>query len=170
MSLPFRALGLGGGGMKGILHIGALQELSKHQELKFPDGIYGCSIGSIIATFVAFELPIQNMLPFVQTHASFDSIVPATFNITHFTSLFSEKGMYSTKKFGECMVDLFQTQNVDIQTKKIKDARMPLNIVASNITKGVPTIFPGETLVLDALKASCCVPGIFHPQEMDGMF
>ena len=58
MSLPFRKLGLGGGGVKGILHIGALRELSKHQTLEFPDGIYGCSIGSIIADIPLFALRI----------------------------------------------------------------------------------------------------------------
>jgi NTE family protein len=169
MSLPFRALGLGGGGMKGILHIGALQELAKHQTLNFPDGVYGCSVGSIIATFVAFELPVQNILPFIQTHVSFESIVP-TFNLrTHLSSLFSEKGMYPMNKFEQCMIDLFQTQSIDIRTRKIKDAHMPLHIIASNITKGVPIIFPENTPILDALKASCCVPGMFHPQEIDGM-
>jgi len=59
MSLPFRALGLGGGGVKGILHIGALLELSKKQELVFPDGVYGISVGSVIGTYIAFGLPVN---------------------------------------------------------------------------------------------------------------
>jgi predicted acylesterase/phospholipase RssA len=75
MSLPFRALGLGGGGMKGILHIGALLELEKHQPLKFPDGVYGCSVGSIIAAFIAFELPIKNIIPFVRKNLSIDMTI-----------------------------------------------------------------------------------------------
>ena len=45
---------------------------------------------------------------------------------------------------------------------------MPLKIIASNITKGVPTIFTGDVFVIDALKCSCCLPGIFRPQELYG--
>jgi len=33
---PFKTLGLGAGGIKGILHVGAL---SKHQSLYFPNGV-----------------------------------------------------------------------------------------------------------------------------------
>jgi predicted acylesterase/phospholipase RssA len=167
MSLPFRALGLGGGGMKGILHIGALLELEKHQALKFPDGVYGCSVGSIIAAFVAFELPIANTIPFIQKHMSLKSIVPK-FSMEHMSSMFSAKGMYSMDLFEERIAELFQDNGIDIRSKKIEDAHMPLRIVASNITKGVPTVFSGDVRVMDALKASCCIPGIFHPQIIDG--
>ncbi len=167
MSLPFRALGLGGGGMKGILHIGALQELAKHQPMYFPDGVYGCSVGSIIATFVAFELPITNILPFIRTHMSFDSILPK-FTMSHVMSAFSAKGMYSMDMFEQRMVELFKENNIDIRSKTIQDAHMPLRIIASNITRGVPTVFSNTTPILDALKASCCIPGVFRPQQIDG--
>jgi patatin-like phospholipase/acyl hydrolase len=59
---PFQKLALGGGGVKGILHIGALQELSKHQPLIFPEGVYGSSIGAVIGTYVAFGLPIDEKM------------------------------------------------------------------------------------------------------------
>lgn len=167
MSLPFRALGLGGGGMKGILHIGALRELEKHQSLKFPDGVYGCSVGSIIATFIAFGLPIANMIPFVRKHLSFDAILPK-FSMANMSSMFSAKGMYSMDLFEQRVVELFEENGIEIRSKKIEDAHMPLRIVASNITKGVPTIFPGDVRIVDALKASCCLPGIFHPQDIGG--
>ena len=68
MSVLFYRLALGGGGAKGILHIGALQELSKFQPLYFQNGIYGSSIGSIIATYVAFGLPIDNMVPLLKKY------------------------------------------------------------------------------------------------------
>lgn len=166
MSLPFRKLGLGGGGVKGILHIGALRELSKHQSLDFPDGIYGCSIGSIMAAYVSFGLPIDDkLIDLTRKHLSSDKIIP-NLSFKNITSGISEKGMFTMELFRENLYELFNERGIDIKTKKISDAKMPLYIIASNITKGIPTIFTGDVSVIDALCCSCCMPGIFKPQEM----
>jgi len=166
MSLPFRKLGLGGGGVKGILHIGALRELSKYQELNFPDGIYGCSIGSIMAAYISFGLPVDDkLLELTKKHLSSDKIIP-NFSFKNITSGISEKGMFTMDLFRENLYELFNERGIDIKTKKISDAKMPLYIIASNITKGIPTIFTGDVSVIDALCCSCCMPGIFRPQEM----
>ena len=165
MSLPFRALGLGGGGVKGILHIGALQELSKHQLLYFPDGIYGSSIGSILATYLAFELPIDKTPSFITKYLSFDAITPKM-NFQAVSSAFSTKGVHAMDKFEDNVVAMFQECGVNIREKTIEQAHMPLYIVASNITKGTPTVFSGSVPVLDALKASCCIPGLFRPYAL----
>ena len=166
MSLRFRKLGLGGGGVKGILHIGALRELSKHQTLEFPDGIYGCSIGSIMAAYVSFGLPVDDkLLELTKKHLSSDKIIP-NISFKNITSGISEKGMFTMDLFKENVCKLFDEYGVDIRTKKISDAKMPLYIIASNITKGIPTVFTGDILVIDALCCSCCIPGVFKPQEM----
>jgi predicted acylesterase/phospholipase RssA len=165
MSLPFRALGLGGGGIKGILHVGALLELSKHQPLTFPDGIYGCSVGSIIATYLAFELPLDKMVPLMNTYLNMEKMVPK-FEFKHVSTAFSAKGLYPMDTFETSMKQMFQDVGLDIQQTKLGDAKMPLYIVASNITKGVPTIFSKDVSVIDALKCSCCIPGIFRPIEL----
>jgi predicted acylesterase/phospholipase RssA len=60
----FSILALGGGGLKGCLEIGAIRELERRfgpLHLKFKDGIYGCSIGSIIATCIAFGVPTDKI-------------------------------------------------------------------------------------------------------------
>jgi hypothetical protein len=166
MSLPFRKLGLGGGGIKGILHIGALRELQKYQALEFPDGIYGCSIGSIIATYVSFGLPINDrLLELAKIHLSNDNIIP-NLSFKNITSGITEKGVFRMDLFKENLCKMFNECGLDIKTKKISDAKMPLYIIASNITKGIPTIFTGDVLVIDALCCSCCMPGVFIPQEM----
>lgn len=164
MSLPIRKLALGGGGAKGILHIGVLQELAKHQSLEFPDGIYGSSAGGIIASCLAFHVPIDTILGFIKQHSSIQSMIPQKFDIQNISKLFSTKGVYTMDVFTERMIGLFNSANIDIKTKKLKDAYMPLYIVSSNITKGVPAIFSGDVYVLDALRCSCCVPFLFQPQ------
>ena len=153
--------------MKGILHIGALQQLSKYQPLTFPDGVYGCSIGSIIATYVAFGLPMENIKPLVQKYLNMDNVIPKS-SFSDMVRVFSTKGMYSMDLFEQQIISLFEDVGVDIRTKTLSDAKMPLFIVSSNITKGTPTIFSGKVSVIMALKCSCCIPGVFRPQELYG--
>ena len=168
MSLPFRKLGLGGGGVKGILHVGALQELSKYQSLEFPDGVYGVSIGSVIATYIAFKLPMDHtILHLMNKYLTFDKAIP-NLNVKDFTTMFSSKGLFSMDLFRKAIIDMFNEVGVDIKTKTLSDAKMPLYIIASNITKGIPTIFSKNTPILDAIACSCCIPGLFKPQELYG--
>ena len=166
MSPVIRKLGLGGGGAKGILQIGALMELSKRQPLVFPDGIYGSSVGSVIASCIAFGVPIETILEFVKTNSSVQKLIPSKFEVQNISKLFTTKGFYDMNVFNTRMIELFKTANIDIQNKKLKDAEMPLYLVSSNITKGVPTIFSGDVYVLDALRCSCCIPFLFHPQQL----
>jgi hypothetical protein len=166
MSLPFRKLGLSGGGVKGLLHIGALRELSKYQPLYFPEGIYGSSIGSIVAAYISFGLPIDDkLIDLTKKHLSSDKIIP-NISFKNITSSIVEKGVFSMDLFRENLCELFNEYGIDITNKKINEAKMPLYIIASNITKGIPTIFTGEVSIIDALCCSCCMPGIFKPQEM----
>jgi NTE family protein len=167
MSVVFRRLALGGGGAKGILHIGALQELSSRQSLEFPNGVYGSSIGSILATYVAFGLPIENTVPLLKKYLVFEKIAPKP-NFAQMAKSLSTKGMYDMDSFETLLLDFFQEAGLDLKDKKICDAKMPLHIVASNITKGIPTIFSGNIPVLSALKCSCCIPGVFRPQALYG--
>jgi hypothetical protein len=168
MSLPFRALGLGGGGVKGVLHIGALLELSKKQDLVFPDGVYGVSVGAVIATYIAFGLPFDK---------EGISNLNNQFNLSNFlgdvdlqsvSNTFSRKGMNSMDSFEKMVADLFQSHGINIRDKVLSDAKMPLYLVASNLTKGNPTIFSGNVPVLSALKCSCAIPGVFQPQILYG--
>ena len=153
--------------MKGILHIGALQQLSTYQPLHFPDGVYGCSIGSIIATYVAFGLPIETIKPLAQEYLNMDTVIPKS-SFSDMVRVFSTKGMYSMDLFEQRIISLFDDAGLDIRTKRLSDATMPLFIVSSNITKGVPTVFSGNVSVIMALKCSCCIPGVFRPQDVYG--
>lgn len=165
---PFTKLALGGGGVKGILHIGALRELSKYQKLYFPEGVYGCSIGSVIATYVAFELPMDDkVVDLTKKYLSMDRVTPkATFQ--DLTNVLSAKGVFHMNAFDAAIIDMFKEVDIDIQSKKIGDTKMPLYIVASNITKGVATVFSKDVPILDAIRCSCCIPGFFKPQELYG--
>ena len=164
--VSFRFLALGGGGTKGFLHIGALQELearfgnlTKH----FSKGVYGCSIGSIIGTGIGFGLNVSQMeriskrcmnLMFV-----FDGI-----NVAALTMVSVKKGVVSMESFEKHVLSAFDSEGVDLRNKKLSDSRIPLYVIASNMTRGIPTIFKDNVPIITALKASCCLPFLFQPQ------
>lgn len=165
MQRHFTRLGLSGGGIKGILHVGALQELSKHQPLYFPNGVYGSSIGSIIGTYVAFGLPIEKLPELTKKHLSTKKFIPSI-GLYDIASCLSKKGLFSMNYLEKTICEVFDEAGLDIRDKLIGDAKMPLFIVASNVTKGKPTIFSKNVSLLEAIKCSCCVPGVFKPQVL----
>jgi predicted acylesterase/phospholipase RssA len=167
MFFPYTQLVLGGGGIQGILHLGALEELSKSQPLVFPDGVYGSSIGAILATYIAFELPLEKLISFIPDYLTFDRVVP-TPTMSYFAKALSTKGFFPMDMFETTVIELFEKCGLDIRETKIGDAKMPLYIIASNISKACPTIFSKNVPLLSALKASCCIPGLFKPQEIYG--
>ena len=165
MSLPFRKLSLSGGGVKGVLQYGVLRNLRKYQELEFPDGVWGCSIGAIVGTFIAFRIPLENID--IKKYLGFDKVLPKP-TFQDITGLISSKGVFTMDLFEKYLIQVFAEHNFDITTKKIGDAYMPLHIIGSNITKGIPTVFSKDVSLVQALKCSCCLPGIFKPQELYG--
>lgn len=157
----FTALALGGGGYRGFMIVGALKELSRHQKLEFPDGIYGLSVGAILATALAYRVPLDKIQSLFQS-VSVDQIVPSV-RLPDLLNASSAKGVYSTEPLGNAIETAFASIGIDLKGAVIGDAPQPLRIVASNITRCTPTIFEGSVPILDALRASCALPGIFHP-------
>ena len=155
--------------MKGVLHIGLLRELANHQPLHFPDGVYGSSIGSVVATYIAFGLPVDKMVPLIQKYLKVESIAPIP-NFNHLMNSFSTKGIFTMDLFESTLKKMFLDVGLDISDKKLGDANMPLYIVSSNISKRVPAILSGNVPVVDALKCSCCIPALFKPQQLYGQF
>jgi len=163
----FKSIALGGGGSRGGLLVGALTAIEKQQgHLKFPDGIYGVSIGSVIAVAIAsgidaatlrklFEDPIMNM----------DKIMPPV-RLRCLTDAPVKKGLFSMNAFEDTIVRLFIKYGIDIRNKKISDLNQPVRILASNMTTRKPTFFSGSVPILDAIKCSCCLPFIFQPQVL----
>ena len=146
--------------MKGIMYIGALRELSRHQDLVFPDGVYGVSIGAIIGTYVAFGLPLDLG---VEKAFKMSAFIPEP-DFSKLPEMITLKGVFPMDTLRESITNMFLSKGVDLRTKVIGDAKMPLYIIASNLTKGKPTIFSKNVPILDALMCSCCIPGVFRPQ------
>jgi hypothetical protein len=103
----------------------------------------------------------------IQKYLSFEAILP-TFDFQSVATAFSAKGVGGMESFEKQVLALFDDVGLDIRTKTMAEASMPLYIVASNLTDGVPSLFSDKIPVLDAVKASCCFPGAFRPYELYG--
>jgi len=164
--VPFRILALGGGGTKGFLHIGALQELELrvgNLTTHFTGGIYGCSIGSIIATGIAFGLTSSQMERLSKKSLNLGFLF-SDLKVSAFSQITAKKGMFSMDSFEKHILEVFDSEGIDLRNKYLSDAKIPLYLTASNMTRAIPTIFQGNVPILQAIKASCCIPFLFHPQ------
>jgi predicted acylesterase/phospholipase RssA len=164
--VSFRILALGGGGTKGFLHIGALQELESrvgNLTNHFSRGVYGCSIGSVVATGIAFGLNVKQMERISRKCLNL-SFLMNDLNISGLTQVGVRKGVFTMDSFEKHLLKTFDLEGIDLRNKFLSDAKIPLFINASNLTRGIPTMFTGRVPVVSAIKASCCIPLIFQPQ------
>lgn len=168
MSLPYHVLVLGAGGVRGFLHVGALHELERRcgatLQRQFCKGVYGSSIGALLATAVAFGMNADQIHTVAKKCLQAKQIVPSVKSIS-LRMLLEEKGCTSMDGFETIVAEGFDSVGINLRGKTIQDAQIPLRIISSNITRGVPTVFQGNVPVLTALKASCCLPLIFAPIE-----
>ena len=155
--------------MKGGAHIGALRALQEVQgSLEFPDGIYGSSVGALVAVAVAFNTPIDVMEATYTKHNTLSNFLPSP-SVKHAMSMFDRKGFFSMDKLREMLISIYTDCGIpDIETKRICDAPQPLFIISSNMTKRRPTILTGDVPILEAILCSSCIPGVFEPRVLYG--
>lgn len=159
----FSSIALGGGGVRGGLMVGGLSALQKRQPLVFPKGIYGCSAGSVVATALAFNVPLQSIQAMFENEFNLSSVIPSI-NLTTLTSFTTEKGLFEMDAFTLCILKAFDTVGIDLRNAVIDDAPQKLYIMAANLTTRRTVFFTGSVSILAALRASCCLPFVFHPQ------
>jgi hypothetical protein len=159
----FKALALGGGGVRGFLIAGGLKAVAeKRGNLIFPDGIYGCSVGAFLAVAVAFGVSISQ-LEVIGEQINTSGFLPS-FRHATVLAFMQKKGLFTMDLMEEMFLSVFDSVGVDLRGKMIKDAPQKLYILASNITTQRPTLLTGNIPLLAAMKASCCLPFIYHPQ------
>lgn len=139
---------LGGGGVRGLAHIGALKEIER-MGLSF-EAIAGCSIGSIIGAFYAAGRSAEEIESFVaqkRVHEFFDLSI-SKLGINRMTKL-------------ETLIEEFA------KAKTFEELRIPFSVNATDLTTGRETIFSTGPL-FPAIRASIAVPGVFAPPEING--
>ncbi len=141
---PIRiALVLGGGGSKGLAHLGAIKELEAAGIR--PDLIVGCSAGSIVGAFYADD-PDLNGVEKKLLALSKSDLLDMTW---------SRFGLVEGKS-----IQNFMKKN--LRSKTFDELKIPLIVVATDLDKG-DAIELSQKEIAVAVGASCAYPGIFHP-------
>ena len=158
---PRTVLVLGGGGMRGMAHVGVLKAIDR-LGLKF-DAVVGTSIGALIGAMAAGGFQTDRM----------ETIVSGLQKDDYFRLNFVKfllKGMRAPSVYRG---DLFHQQLEEILPEADFDSlQVPFFCNAVRLETGGLVFWgaPGfdEIPLVDAVYSSCCLPGIFEPFERDG--
>lgn len=164
----FTSIALGGGGIRGGLHVGALKAIHQVQgHLQFPKGIYGCSVGSIFATSIAFNLSLDQIQSMYDKYFSFTRMFPS-FTLQNITQLSERKSLFTTESVMGGIVEGFKEHGIDLTDKLIEDSPQKLYILTSNLTTGKRALLTGKVPLLKAIECSISIPLVFPPVELYG--
>ncbi len=158
---PQFTLVLGGGGLKGLAHVGALRALEERG--LSPIGVVGCSMGSVIGAAWACGLSIREMEDRALALGRRD-----VFRVAHFDMAF--KRMLAPAIYrGEPLDHLVRGVTGEIRFSDLS-RKLVVNTVDLNTGQQVLWGLPGldHARVLDAVFASCALPGILPPREVEG--
>jgi len=147
-------LALGSGSARGLAHVGVIQVLEAYN---IPiDIIAGTSIGSVVGSLYS-------------AGASIDQLEEAALSIKKSTTLFlidpalTHSGLISGKKIEEMLNDLA------LEDKTFDDLKIPFAAVATDIESGAEVILT-QGKVIDAVRASISIPGIFTPVKYQNYY
>lgn len=161
-------LALGGGGARGMAHIGVLHVL---EEARIDiDIITGTSFGAIIGAIYACNPDTKATKK--RLRKFINSIEFKMTNIELATSPFGSKGMAynsmpTTKKGVISDKHLLADINLLIDDVDIKDTKITFGCVGVSLIDGKEEVFVSGQM-RKAVAASCAIPGIFAPIEIDG--
>ena len=139
-------LALGSGGARGAAHTGVLKVLKR--EGISVSAIAGSSIGSLIGAAHAVGIPVEEV-----EREWLATDLPRIFR--GFLPTFPRAGLSSGSELRKMLADL-------LGDVLIEDLPIPYAAVACDIDTGEPFVFRDGSL-LDAVRASTAIPGIFHP-------
>jgi NTE family protein len=146
------ALVLGGGGTKGLAHVGVLKELE--QAGIYPDLIVGCSSGAVIGALYADEPHVKRLEKLLMGLKRSDLMDFSIF----------------ASKFGVIKGLLFKTfLEQNLKAKKFKDLQIPFVAVATDLKTGELVEF-GAGELIPPIMASSAVPGLFNPIFYKGRY
>jgi NTE family protein len=151
---------LGGGGVLGAAEVGMLQALLERKIV--PDLIVGSSVGALNGALIAAD----------PTLATVDRLVKV------WTGL-SDRGVFGGSVLGQLGTlarhgthlhsneGLRQLIEADLGSRAFSDLTVRFQCVAASIERATATWFSSGT-VAPAVLASCAVPGLLPPVEIDG--
>jgi NTE family protein len=152
---------LGGGGLKGLAHIGVIRALTERGLI--PETVVGCSIGAMIAAGWASGVTLPELEDRALTLTRDD-----VFRIAHLDMAL--KRMLAPAVYRREPLDRLIYGLVGDRIFRDLERRLVVNTVDLNSGQQVLWGLPGldEARVADAVYASCALPGIFPPRTVQG--
>jgi len=157
------SLVLGGGGLRGLAHVGVLEALEE-RGLE-PVEIVGNSVGSLVAAAWCNGVPLAHLRMVAEEVARGD-----LFRVAHFDMAFKRMlspAVYRREPLEELAHSFLGSVTFD-------GLRRPLLVNTVDINAGSPVFWglPGlrNIAVADAVYASCALPGIYPPREINGRY
>ncbi len=141
-------LALSGGAARGFAHLGVLRVLAKHQ---IPiDFIAGTSAGSFAGGAAACGASVEEIIEMARE--------VKWLNMAGFS--FSPKGILSNAAMGNFI-------NQHFPHKRFEDLPIPFAAVACDLETGEEVVLKNKGDLASAIRASCAIPGVFVPVEID---
>ncbi|MEW6074479.1 MAG: patatin-like phospholipase family protein [Planctomycetota bacterium] len=158
---PRTVLVLGGGGMRGMAHVGVLQALQRLGIVY--DAVIGTSIGALVGAMAAAGYSIERMVDIV-SHLQKEDYFRLNF------VKFLMKGMRASSVYRG---DLFRERlGTILPPGGFADLRVPFFCNCVRLETGGLVFWgtPGfeDVSIADAVYSSCCLPGVFEPYRRDG--
>ena len=167
---------LSGGGMRGVLFVGALRYLYLENLHKNITHIAANSIGSFVALFITFKLTIEEAERVIYTSAGDTNL--CNIPTKNYYKIVSNLGLCSISHFMEHLRKVLRVKYPDMEDMTFKEAskKFGVNLYFSttNINRCENRIFSIEDTpdvsIFTACEASMAVPLIFNPVAIDGEY
>jgi len=143
---------LSGGGARGLAHIGVLDVLEK--EGINISAIAGTSMGAVVGALYCSGISIKDMIDFMNSNDWKRFIISTNFTIPGLATINSRRVNKLLFKF--------------LENKTFEDLNKPFCAVAADIVSKKKVYLTTGNLI-DAIKASIAIPGIFEHVIKDGM-
>jgi NTE family protein len=141
---PKIGIALGGGAARGWAHIGVLQALAERGV--FPEVVTGASIGSLVGAALAGDR-LEALEEWILSLRRLDVLK------------LLDASLVGGVIEGNRVMDAVRTVLYD---RNIEDLRYPYGAVATDLQHG-RTVWLREGPTIDAVRASCAMPGLFPP-------
>jgi len=177
------ALALGGGGARGISHVGVLKVLQR-ENIKI-DLIVGTSMGAIIGAMFSqsgdARAVEKNVLAFIDKFLQEKRWIAVLNNQQEESkkSLLAELSSYVQRRYLglkaltrialEPKESLYEPLRGMLIDNNIEDNKIPFAAVSLNLVNGETTVLTRGSII-DAVYASSAIEGVFPPLEKDGSF
>jgi NTE family protein len=145
---PRLGLALGGGFARGLAHIGVLRVLWAN---RIPiDALAGTSAGAIAAAALACGRPLDELMEQAREMR------------------WSSVGRWTIPSLGFATNQRMERMlTAMLGCRRFEELKIPLAVVAADISTGETVIFQSGDLI-QPIRASCSVPGLFVPVEIEG--